>query len=80
MGRKGTQACSRIDLDFVRWYERTGHRDAVTCNIYKWERMAGRGEDRRLGVEPLSSVIAIEQLVSKTTGTRDKEMFYLNKY
>jgi hypothetical protein len=69
-----------MDLLFLRWYKRTGHRDAVTCDIYEWERMAGRSEGPRLSVEPLSSVISVEQLVPKTTGTRDKEMFYLNKY
>jgi hypothetical protein len=69
-----------MDLVFLRWYKRTGHRDAVKCDIYEWDRMAGRREGPRLSVEPLSSVIAVEQLVPKTTGTRDKEMFYLNKY
>jgi hypothetical protein len=31
-----------MDLVFLRSYKRTGHRDAVTCDIYEWERMAGR--------------------------------------
>ena len=30
------------DLVFIRWYKKTGHRDAVTCDIYEWEQMAGR--------------------------------------
>jgi hypothetical protein len=68
------------DLVFIRWYKKTGYRDAVTCDIYEWEQMAGRTEGPRLSVEALSSVIALEQLLSKTTGTRDKFMFYLNKY
>jgi hypothetical protein len=68
-----------IDLVFIRWYKKTGYRD-VTCNIYEWEQMAVRTEGPRLSVEALSSVIAVEQLLLKTTGTRDKIMFYLNKY
>jgi hypothetical protein len=44
----------------------------VTCDIYKWERMAGRSEGPRLSVEPLSFVIAVEQLVLKTTVTLDE--------
>jgi hypothetical protein len=68
------------DLVFVRWYKKTRYRDAVTCDIYKWEQMAGRTEGPRLSVKVLSFVIAVEQLLPKTTGTRDKFMFYLNKY
>jgi hypothetical protein len=68
------------DLVFIRWYKKTGNRDAMTCNIYEGEQMAGRTEGPRLSVEALSSVIAVEQLLPKTTGTRDTFMFYLNKY
>jgi hypothetical protein len=68
------------DLVFIRWYKKTGYRDAVTCDIYEWEQMAGRTEGSKVSVEALSSVIAVEQLLPKTTGTRDKFMFYLNKY
>ena len=42
-----------IDLVFVRWYKKTGYRDAVTCDIYEWEKMPGRSESPRLSVEPL---------------------------
>ena len=69
-----------IDLVFVRWYKKTGYRDAVTCDIYEWEKMPGRSESPRLSVEPLDSIISVQQLLPKTTGTRDKVMFYLNKY
>jgi hypothetical protein len=68
------------DLVFIRWYKKTGYRDAVTCNIYEWEQMAGSTEGPRLSVEALTSVIAVEQLLPKTTGTQDNFMFYLNKY
>jgi hypothetical protein len=64
------------DLVFIRWYKKTGYRDAVTCNIYEWEQMAGRTKGPRHSVEALSSVIAVEQLLPLT---RDKFMFYLNK-
>jgi hypothetical protein len=30
------------DLVFIRWYKKTGYREAVTCNIYEWEQMTGR--------------------------------------
>jgi hypothetical protein len=68
------------DLVFIRWYKKTGYRDTVTCDIYEWKQIAGRTEGPRRGIEALSSVIAVEQLLSKTTGTQDKFMFYLNKY
>jgi hypothetical protein len=42
--------------------------------------MAGRTEGPRLNIEALSSVIAVEELPSKTTGTQDKFMFYFNRY
>lgn len=72
------------DYVFVRWYTKTGYRDAVTCDIYEWDtvRARNRGEEPApsVGVVPLESVLALEQMLPKTTATRNRTQFYLNKY
>lgn len=69
---------------FVRWYTKTGYRDAVTCDIYEWEaaarNRAGGEAAPSVGVVPLESVLASEQMLPKTTATRNRIQFYLNKY
>lgn len=71
------------DYVLVRWYTKTGYRDAVTCDIYEWEAV-GRNRGGETGpsvsVVPLESVLALEQMLPKTTATRNRTQFYLNRF